>query len=123
MEKTTLPAAALILNVAGAPAQPSPSTSATISYHTVSVDGMNVFYRQAGPKNAPTLLLLHGFPSSSRMFETLIPLLADSYHLVAPDYPGFGLSDSPPPSRYAYTFDHIASTVDRLTTNARSDEL
>ena len=61
-----------------------------------------------------TLLLLHGFPSSSRMFETLIPLLADRYHVVAPDYPGFGLSDAPPPSQYAYTFDHVARTVDHL---------
>ena len=91
------------------------STSATTTYHTVQVDGLNLFYREAGPKDAPTLLLLHGFPSSSRMFETLIPLLADRYHLVAPDYPGFGLSDAPPPSQYAYTFDHIATTVDHFT--------
>lgn len=97
-----------------ADAQPSPSTSATTTYHTAVIDGLHVFYREAGPKNAPALLLLHGFPSSSRMFETLIPLLADRFHVVAPDYPGFGLSDALPPSRYAYTFDHIAGTVDRL---------
>lgn len=108
-------AAALVLGLGGAQAQPLPSTSATTTYHTAGVDGVNVFYREAGPKDAPTLLLLHGFPSSSRMFETLIPLLADRYHVVAPDYPGFGLSDAPSPSQYAYTFDHIAGTVDRLT--------
>jgi pimeloyl-ACP methyl ester carboxylesterase len=108
-------ATALILNMGGAQAQPSPATSATTTYHTASIDGVDVFYREAGPKDAPTLLLLHGFPSSSRMFETLMPRLADRYHMVAPDYPGFGLSDAPPPSQYAYTFDHIASTVDHLT--------
>jgi pimeloyl-ACP methyl ester carboxylesterase len=91
------------------------STRATITYHTVAVDGIHMFYREAGPKDAPTILLLHGFPSSSRMFETLIPLLADRYHLVAPDYPGFGNSDAPPPAEFSYTFDHIAETVGTLT--------
>jgi pimeloyl-ACP methyl ester carboxylesterase len=104
---------ALVLGIGSSSARSSTLTSTT--FHTVFVDGVNVFYREAGPKNAPTLLLLHGFPSSSRMFNTLIPLLADKYHLVAPDYPGFGLSDSPPPSDYAYTFDHIANTVDHFT--------
>ena len=114
--KTTIFAAIMgLISIAGAGAQPLVSTSATTTYHTVQVDGLNLFYREAGPKDAPTLLLLHGFPSSSRMFETLIPLLADRYHLVAPDYPGFGLSDAPPPSQYAYTFDHIATTVDHFT--------
>ncbi len=113
--KSLFAAAALILDAGGAQAQPSPAISAATTYHTVGVDGVDIFYREAGPKEAPTLLLLHGFPSSSRMFETLIPRLADRYHLVAPDYPGFGLSDAPPPSQYAYTFDHIASTVDHLT--------
>jgi len=107
-------AAALIASAGPVLAQPSPSVSATTTYHTVEVDGLHVFYREAGPKDAPTLLLLHGFPSSSAMFATLIPLLADRYHVVAPDYPGFGLSDAPPPSQYAYTFDHIAGTVDHL---------
>jgi pimeloyl-ACP methyl ester carboxylesterase len=107
-------AAALIASAGPVLAQPSPSVSATTTYHTAEVDGLRVFYREAGPKNAPTLLLLHGFPSSSAMFATLIPLLADRYHVVAPDYPGFGLSDAPPPSQYAYTFDHIADTVDHL---------
>ncbi|SDR80724.1 alpha/beta fold hydrolase [Bradyrhizobium canariense] len=115
MRNLILAAAAGLITVGSAGAQQLSSTSATTTYHTLQVDGLNLFYREAGPKDAPTLLLLHGFPSSSRMFETLIPLLADRYHLVAPDYPGFGLSDAPPPSQYAYTFDHIASTVDHFT--------
>jgi pimeloyl-ACP methyl ester carboxylesterase len=87
------------------------STSATTSYHRVTVDGVSIFYREAGPKNAPTIVLLHGFPSSSREFDSLIPLLAARYHIVAPDFPGFGQSDAPPPSSYAYTFDHLAETT------------
>src|SRR6202050_3902672 len=69
-----------------------PSTSATTTYHRAQVDGVGVFYREAGPKDAPVIVLLHGFPSSSRMYETLIPLLATRYYLIAPDYPGFGQS-------------------------------
>ena len=115
MKKLAFAAVMGLSGIAGAGAQPLASISATTTYHTVQVDGLNLFYREAGPKDAPTLLLLHGFPSSSRMFETLIPLLADRYHLIAPDYPGFGLSDSPPPSQYASTFDHIANSVDHLT--------
>lgn len=91
-----------------------PSTSATTTYHRAEVDGVGVFYREAGPKDAPVIVLLHGFPSSSRMFETLIPLLATRYHLIAPDYPGFGQSDAPPPSQYTYTFDHLAQTTNAL---------
>ena len=87
----------------------------TISYRTANVDGLKIFYREAGRADAPALLLLHGFPTSSHMFRNLIPLLADRYHIIAPDYPGFGLSDAPPPSQYAYTFDHIATSVDHLT--------
>lgn len=81
----------------------------------VMVDGVRVFYREAGPKNAPTILLLHGFPSSSRMFDPLFPLLSDKYHLAAPDYPGFGHSDAPPPNIFPYTFDHIAKVMDHFT--------
>jgi pimeloyl-ACP methyl ester carboxylesterase len=90
------------------------STSATTTYHRMTVDGVGVFYREAGPKNAPPIVLLHGFPSSSREFDTLIPLLATRYHPIAPDFPGFGQSDAPPPSSYAYTFDNLARTIDRL---------
>lgn len=99
--------------VAGA-AVALPSTSATTTYHRAEVDGIGVFYREAGPKDAPVIVLLHGYPSSSRMFDTLIPLLATRYHLIAPDYPGFGQSDAPPPSSYAYTFDHLAETTNAL---------
>ena len=90
------------------------STSATTTYHRVTVDGVSVFYREAGPKDAPTIVLLHGFPSSSREFDTLIPLLATRFHLIAPDFPGFGQSDAPAPSSYAYTFDHLAKTTNDL---------
>jgi len=71
------------------------STSASTTYHRMAVDGVGVFYREAGPKDASTIVLLHGFPSSSREFDTLIPLLATRYHVVAPDFPGFGHSDAP----------------------------
>lgn len=91
------------------------STSATITYRSVFIDGVKIFYREAGPRDAPTLLLLHGYPSSSRQFDSLIPLLADCYHIVAPDYPGFGQSDAPPPSAFAYTFDRIAAVIDAFT--------
>jgi pimeloyl-ACP methyl ester carboxylesterase len=85
------------------------------TYRTVKVDGLNIFYREAGPKNAPTILLLHGLPSSSRMFEPLLTRLASEYHLIAPDYPGFGHSDAPTPKEFAYTFDNIAGVMDRFT--------
>jgi pimeloyl-ACP methyl ester carboxylesterase len=85
-----------------------------VTYHTAQVDGLKLFYREAGPKDAPTVVLLHGFPSSSHMFRELITRLGDKYHLVAPDYPGFGYSDAPPPDQYAYTFDHLADTVDHF---------
>jgi len=84
-------------------------------YRTMSVDGVSIFYREAGPKDAPTILLLHGLPSSSRMFEPLLARLSDRYHLVAPDYPGFGHSDWPDPKKFAYTFDHIAEIMNRFT--------
>src|SRR5580704_13534598 len=74
------------------------STSATTTYRRVTIDGVGIFYREAGPKDAPTIVLLHGFPSSSREFDTLIPLLATRYYVIAPDFPGFGQSDAPPPS-------------------------
>jgi pimeloyl-ACP methyl ester carboxylesterase len=90
------------------------STSATTRYRRLTIDGVGIFYRQAGPKTAPTIVLLHGFPSSSREFDSLIPLLAPRYQVVAPDFPGFGQSDAPPPSSYAYTFDHLAETTNKF---------
>jgi pimeloyl-ACP methyl ester carboxylesterase len=86
-----------------------------VFYRTVKVDGLSIFYREAGPKGAPTLLLRHGLPSSSRMFQPLLTRLSDSYHLVAPDYPGFGHSDWPDPKQFDYTFDHIATVMDGFT--------
>src|SRR5271154_4221562 len=85
------------------------------AYRTVQVDGLSIFYREAGPKDAPTLLLLHGLPSSSRMFEPLFARLSDRCHLVAPDYPGFGHSDWPDPKKFAYTFEHIAEVMNHFT--------
>jgi pimeloyl-ACP methyl ester carboxylesterase len=82
------------------------------TYQSVAIDGLRIFYREAGPKDAPTLLLLHGFPSSSRMYEPLLSRLSKRYHLVAPDYPGFGHSDAPSPSQFAYTFDRLAEVMD-----------
>ena len=85
------------------------------SYHTASVDGNKIFYREAGPKTAPTILLLHGFPTSSHMFRNLIPILIERYHVVAPDLPGFGFSDSPDRKKFVYTFENLAKAIDRFT--------
>jgi pimeloyl-ACP methyl ester carboxylesterase len=86
-----------------------------IKYRSADVDGLKVFYREAGVADAPALLLLHGFPSASHMFRDLIPLLADRFHIVAPDLPGFGQSDMPARSKFAYTFGHVADVIDRFT--------
>jgi pimeloyl-ACP methyl ester carboxylesterase len=84
-------------------------------HQTVEVNGTKIFYRQAGPKGAPTLLLLHGFPSASHMFRDLIPKLAQKYHVVAPDFPGFGQSDMPPREAFAYTFANLAGVIGKFT--------
>ena len=84
-------------------------------YRTIQIDGLSIFYREAGAKDAPVLLLLHGLPSSSRMFEPLFARLSDRYHLIAPDYPGFGHSDWPDPKAFAYTFDHYAEVMNHFT--------
>ena len=80
-------------------------------YRTIQIDGFSIFYRETGPKDAPTLLMLHGLPSSSRMFEPLLGRLSDCCHLIAPDYPGFGHSDWPDPKEFAYTFDRYANIM------------
>jgi pimeloyl-ACP methyl ester carboxylesterase len=84
-------------------------------YRTIQIDGLSIFYREAGPKGAPTILMLHGLPSSSRMFEPLFARLSERYHLIAPDYPGFGHSDWPDARKFAYTFDHCAQIVNGFT--------
>ncbi|MBK1896630.1 alpha/beta fold hydrolase [Chryseobacterium paridis] len=83
----------------------------TIYYKNADVNGLNIFYRESGPKDAPILLLLHGFPTSSHMFRNLIPKLNDQYHIIAPDLPGFGFSDAPDSSQFSYTFDNLAKTM------------
>src|SRR6202051_235834 len=84
-------------------------------YRSIQIDGLSIFYREAGPKDGPTLLLLHGLPSSSRMFEPLFARLSDRYHMIAPDSPGFGHSDWPDPKKFAYTFDHYAEIMNHFT--------
>ena len=84
-------------------------------HKSVSIDGLDIFYREAGPKDAPTILLLHGFPTSSHMFRNLIPALSDRFHVVAPDYPGFGNSSQPGIDEFDYTFDNLADLMDDFT--------
>jgi pimeloyl-ACP methyl ester carboxylesterase len=91
------------------------------TYHSVDVAGVRVFYREAGPVDAPHVLLLHGFPASSHMFRDLIPALADRYHVVAPDYPGFGHSAMPAVTEFDYSFDHLADVIDAFTTRLGLD--
>ena len=86
------------------------------TYRTVSIDGLDIFYREAGSRSNPTILLLHGFPTSSHMFRNLIPALADRFHLVAPDYPGYGNSSMPSVNEFDYTFDHLAEIVEKFIT-------
>ncbi|WP_423605649.1 alpha/beta fold hydrolase [Sphingomonas sp. MS122] len=119
-------ALSLLLAAAGtiAPVQviAAPTTVATVAanapvvvhYRTATIDGVKIFYREAGPADGPVVLLLHGFPTSSHMFRNLIPLLADRYRVIAPDYPGFGQSDAPDHTQFAYTFAHYADLVDGL---------
>ena len=87
----------------------------SVRFNSVDVDGLKVFYREAGKKAGPTVLLLHGFPSASHMFRDLIPQLADRYHVVAPDLPGFGMTEQPARDKFAYTFENFAHVIDRFT--------
>jgi len=117
-----LAAAAVVGGSGAASASPTPqaveasvSESRATSYHQIDVQGVKIFYREAGNPSSPTVLLLHGFPTSSHMYRNLIPMLSDRYHLIAPDLPGFGFSDAPDRSTYGYTFDHLADTIDAFT--------
>jgi pimeloyl-ACP methyl ester carboxylesterase len=93
----------------------SPVHTAEVTYRTVDVNGLRIFYREAGPKAAPHILLLHGFPTSSHMFRNLIPSLAERFHVIAPDYPGFGNSSMPGVGEFKYTFDNLANVIDAFT--------
>jgi len=93
----------------------SENSAERVAYRTVNIDGLDIFYREAGPRNAPVLLLLHGFPTSSHMFRNLIPALADEFHLVAPDFLGFGNSSMPTVDQFSYTFDNLAEVMSKFT--------
>ena len=86
-----------------------------VAYRTVKVNGLDIFYREAGPKDAPVLLLPHGFPTSSHMFRNLIPALADEFRLIAPDYPGFGNSSMPTVDEFEYTFENLVNVIEQFT--------
>ncbi|MFG1241452.1 alpha/beta fold hydrolase [Xanthobacter versatilis] len=96
------------------PAAAGSTPVATVAYRRAAVGGLDIFYRDAGPADAPVIVLLHGFPSSSHMFRNLIPALADRYRVIAPDYPGFGYSSAPAPEDFAYSFDALADVVETL---------
>lgn len=102
----------LVLGLPIAHARDAPDTM--VRYRTEKIDGVDVFYRDAGPRDAPVVVLLHGFPTSSHMFRDLIPRLADRYRVIAPDYPGYGFSEQPDRSKFAYTFEHYSKIVDQL---------
>jgi len=95
--------------------RPVTSLGSHVYYQTIEIDGMKVFYREAGSANAPTVLLLHGFPASSFMYRDLIEQLAGRFHVIAPDYPGFGYSDAPSTQTFSYTFDHLADIIEKFT--------
>ena len=94
---------------------PTTTQASPTFYKTITIDGLRIFYREAGPKHAPTILLLHGFPASSFMYRDLIGQLAGRFHVIAPDYPGFGYSEAPSARTFPYTFDHLADIIEKLT--------
>jgi pimeloyl-ACP methyl ester carboxylesterase len=99
-------------------------TEKPVTHHrTKTIDGIRLFYREAGPANAPVVLLLHGFPTSSHMFRNLIPELADRYHVIAPDYPGYGQSDMPDRATFSYTFDRFGELVDGRSISSASSAI
>ncbi|MFN0107894.1 MAG: alpha/beta fold hydrolase [Blastocatellia bacterium] len=114
MRLTLLSLLALAVQLSSLAQTAEKGVSHGITYNTVKIDGLDIFYREAGNPHSPTLLLLHGFPTSSHMFRNLIPALADKYHVVAPDYPGFGQSSMPKVTEFEYTFDRLADVVDKF---------
>ena len=109
-----LSASARVATPPGLGAVPVPGTALETRYRTIDVNGLEIFYREAGPAAAPAVLLLHGFPTSSRMFRSLIPMLADKYRVIAPDYPAFGHSAVPSRSDFHYTHAHLSEVVEAL---------
>lgn len=114
MRQTVLVLFALMMIGYGAAYAEEAASSSQTLHKTVKIDGLDIFYREAGPKDAPTILLLHGFPTSSHMFRDLIPALSDKYHVVAPDYPGYGFSSMPTVDEFNYTFDNLASVMEKF---------
>lgn len=110
-----VPGLALAGNAPSSRSAMTSSEAHPVRYQKVTVDGVEIFYREAGPRNAPVLLLLHGFPTSSQMYRDLMPRLADRYHVIAPDYPGFGQSATPAPNEFDYSFDHYAELMQGFT--------
>ena len=98
------------------------SIDTRVRYRTVEIDGVKLFYREAGPANAPVVVLLHGFPASSFMYRNLIEQLAGQFHVIAPDYPGFGYSDAPSTQAFSYTFDHLADIIEKFTDRLGLDQ-
>lgn len=117
LKKTVFTLAITVISALGSPLsalEPEAKTQQVL-HRTVKIDGLDIFYREAGPKDAPAVLLLHGFPTSSHMFRNLIPALADKFHVVAPDYPGYGYSSAPAVSEFDYTFDKLANVIETFT--------
>lgn len=100
---------------------PSNSMARLTTYHTIEVEGLNIFYREAGAKEHPTIVLLHGFPSSSHMYRDLMNKLSAQFHVIAPDYPGFGNSDTPPIAQFEYSFDHLSGVIESFLQKLRLD--
>jgi len=115
MNKALLSMFYLLLGIAVANCDARDEESTNIAYRTVTIEDVEIFYREAGNPDHPTLLLLHGFPTSSHMFRNLIPALADEFHLVAPDYPGYGFSSMPSVDEFDYSFDNIARIIEKFT--------
>lgn len=109
-----LPLVFLAILLAGFAGEQAFAQAGRVRYKTVKIDGLDIFYREAGSPANPTVLLLHGFPTSSQMFRNLMPQLAGRYHVVAPDYPGYGNSSAPPVDKFDYTFDNLANVVDKF---------